>query len=203
MSKKKMFKTDNSYITIMDDKLYILSNKYRDYSPRAVMVIPGFQIELGRDINDIITALKETRLPVIIKSVIEKGDKHYYHIIRMETGNVDDKIIASVVCSNNIIHTISFNRTLLKDSNYRRYNKVSIFHQLSLPYSLAESNVISRGEQVRNAVITILGRVKHIEVNESQNKLVALINDEDIKIKLTFILDSTNNRYALSSISLQ
>lgn len=203
MSKKYMFKTQDSCIAILDDKLYILSNKYKDYSPKAVMIIPGFQIELGRSINDIIAALKETRVPVIIKKVIEKGELEYYSIVRMSTGKVDDKAVASVICKQNIISTISFNKSLLKDENYRKYNKVSIFHQLSLPYKLSESNCMSRGEQVQNVLRTVFGMIKRIEVSEEQNKLIALIHDEDIKTKLTFILNILTNRYELTTISLQ
>ena len=203
MSKKIMFKTKDSCIAIMDDKLYIVSNSYKDYSPRAIMIIPGFQIELGRNMDNIVEAIKETRLPIVIKTVLEKEDASCYHIIRMSTGKVDDKVIASVICNKNIITNISFNRNLLKDNNYRRYNKVSIFHQLSLPYKLSDSNCTSRGEQVKNTIKTILGRVENIEVSETQNKLVALINDESIKTKFVFILNNDIGRYELTNISLQ
>ena len=136
MQNKIMFKNEDSCIAIKDDKMYILSTRYKDISSRALTVMSGFQIELGRDINDIITALKETRVPVIIKEVISNGDKSHYQIIRMHTGKVDDKLVATLLCNNGIIHSISFNRALIESL----FETVSIATNKNLSFTLIGTN---------------------------------------------------------------
>lgn len=203
MQNKIMFKNDDSCIAIKDDKMYILSTRYKDISSRALTVMSGFQIELGRDINDIITALKETRVPVIIKEVISNGRKSHYQIIRMHTGKVDDKLVATLLCNNNIIHGISFNRALIKDGSYRKYNILSVLHQLSVPYNLCDSNSVSRSEQLKQILKSTMNIVNNIEVTEKDNQLIAITNEDNLKLNFKFILNkNNNNRYELTSISL-
>lgn len=204
MEKKLMLKTKESCILIKDGKMYIISTKYKDYSCRAITIMNGFQIEMGRNINDIKQALKETRLPIIIKEVINMETIQHYQIIRMHTGNVDDKVIATVVCNNYIISSVSFNRNLIQDREYRKYNQISVLHQLSIPYDLSEANCLSRGEQVRNILNTAMHTRSSIKVKEEteKNNLSAIIDAEGIKMKLLFILNDKSKRYDLTSISL-
>ncbi|MBO5386748.1 MAG: hypothetical protein J6A59_01205 [Lachnospiraceae bacterium] len=203
MQNKIMFKNEDSCIAIKDDKMYILSTRYKDISSRALTVMSGFQIELGRDINDIITALKETRVPVIIKEVISNGDKSHYQIIRMHTGKVDDKLVATLLCNNGIIHSISFNRALIRDGSYRQYNILSVLHQLSVPYNLCDSTSVSRSEQLKQILKSVMNIVNNIEVTEKDNQLVAITNEDNLKLSFKFILNkNNNNRYELISISL-
>ena len=55
-----------------DNWLYVDNWLYLLYA-----ILPGFQLELGRSIQDFKEALKETRLPVIIKKLIERGETNY------------------------------------------------------------------------------------------------------------------------------
>ena len=203
MSNKIMFRNDDSCIAIKDDKLYILSNHYKDISCRSITVMSGFQIELGRDINDIIQALKETRVPVFIKEVANNSILTYYQVIRLHTGKVDDKVVADITCKNNKIISIAFNRKLISDSDYRRYNQLSVVHQLSIPYDLYVSDCTTRWEQVRKILKSAINVVNPIEVKEKDLQLVAIVNEDNLKQKYTFISNkNNNNRYELISISL-
>lgn len=205
MATKIMFRTKYSCITIKDGKMYTLSNKYKDYSPRAITIISGFQIELGRNINDIETALKETRLPIILKTVTDINDIKHIQIIRMHTGRVDDKIVAIMSCKNNIITSVSFNKDLIKDAAYRKYNSLSVYHQLSMPYSLSDSGYKFRRDQVLSVIQKIIPSIEYneVEVVEKGKQLIVNINDEDVSMKMLFISNKNNNdRYELMSISL-
>lgn len=203
MGNKIMFKNDYSCIVIRDDKMYILSNKYRDYSFRAFTIASGFQIELGRPLSDIESALRETRLPIVLKELTTNGEATYYQIIRMHTGKVDDKIIANMMCKNGIITMISFNRALIKDKEYRRYNSLSVLHQLSIPFNLEESDSPNRGEQVRKTLKTVIPMLSNIKVTENGNQLMAITTEEGLTLKFLFISNKqNNNRYELTSISL-
>ena len=130
MPNKILYKTPYSCIAIKDDKMYVVSTKYKDYSPRAITIMPGFQIELGRNINEIEEALRLTRVPVILKTLIDTGEIQQIQVIRMHTGIVDDKLVAMLVCKHNIIQSVSFNRDLIKDGEYRR-NQDDIFRPVA------------------------------------------------------------------------
>lgn len=198
-----MFANSYSCIAIKDNKLYIVSTKHKDFSLRAITIINGFQIELGRKMSEIREALEETRLPIMIKEVVNDGDKAHYQIIRMHTGKVDDRVVATVICSKDIMRSISFNRALIKDSEYRKYNKLSVMHQISMPFDPAENNCSSRLEQINKLLSSILPLTNPLIVSEDGNQLTAITNEEELKLKFKFILNkSNNNRYELISISL-
>lgn len=200
MGCRYLFKNESSCIAIRNDKLYVISTRYKDYSPRAIQILPGFQLELGRSIQDFKEALKETRLPVIIKKLIERGDATHYQIIRMHTGNVDDKVVASIACRDDIIKVIAFNRALIKDMAYRRYNQLSTYNQLSLPYNLEGTGCMNRTEQVKKSLSAVT-MSNNAEVKESGKKLTATVDADGQKMIFTFILNATN-RYELSNISI-
>lgn len=199
MENRYLFKNSNSCIAIRDERLYVLSTKHKDYSPRAVQIIPGFQMELGRNIDNFKQALKYTRLPMIIKLLVERGTKQTYQVIRMHTGNVDDKVVANIQCEDNIIKIIAFNRSLITDGNYRRYNQLSTYSQLSLPCDLSLSGCTSRSEQVRKTIsaITMVGSV---EVRENGKKLTAKIEADGQNMYFNFIC--AGEYYVLSNISI-
>lgn len=203
MESKIMFKKNNSCILIRDGKMYVVDIKHKDYYCKAITIMNGFQIELGRSIKEIKTALKETRLPIILKEVININEVKHYQVVRMHTGNVDDKVIATIVCKKDIISIVSFNKALIKDKEYRKYNQISILHQLSIPYSLAGTGFISRNEQIKN----ILGVAMHLRCNikvteEATGNLQAIIEEDEPKIKILFILNEKTQRYELTSLAL-
>lgn len=205
MPNKILYKTPYSCIAIKDDKMYVVSTKYKDYSPRAITIMPGFQIELGRNINEIEEALKLTRVPVILKTLIDTGEIQQIQVIRMHTGIVNDKLVAMLVCKHNIIQSVSFNRDLIKDGEYRRYNQLSVYHQLSLPFDLAESHASSRSDQVSKLMTNIFRYIEHtdLEVQEDNKQLIALFKNDDINLKFVFISNKKNNsRFELMNISL-
>lgn len=199
MKGKYLFKTKDSCIAIKNDKLYVISTRQKDYSPRAVQILPGLQMELGRDINDFKQALKETRLPVVIKLLIERDNKSTYQVIRMHTGNVEDKVVANIQCESNIIKIIAFNRALIMDGNYRRFNQLSAYNQLAIPYDLGISGCISRTEQVRK-IMSAITMVDKVEVNENGKKLIAKIEADGQILTFNFIF--AGQSYILSNISI-
>lgn len=199
----KLFKNDRSYIHIVEGRMYIWStssNGNGQLSIAAITVLPGFQIELGRSIQEIIEALRHTRLPVVLELSINIGSIKQYTVIRTATGKVESRSIATLNCENDIITAISFNRSLLADTKFRNIVRLSLLHQLALP---SESNG-DRKQQVIDSIRAARMKVptKGIEVTESNCMIYAVVDDE-VKLKYTFI--ANNNRegiYELSGISL-
>ena len=208
MQSKKLFDNGTSYIAITKGKMLVINSNNTGYSPLAIRITEGFQVELGRDIRQVIEAMKFTRLPIIIKKIpIISDTMGSYQIIRMHTGKVDDKIIANISTINNIVKSISFNRALITDSDYRRYNQLSVLHQLSI--SDKKSNVndsVNRAyriEQVKNALRSIIiPGAKNVSVIEDDNQIIFNILVNKNTIKLVFIHNSDKKSYDLVSISL-
>jgi hypothetical protein len=121
----------------------------------------------------------------------------------MHTGKVDDKIIATLACENDIITNISFNRELLTDMNYRRYSVLSVFHQLSIPYELSQSQFKVRRDQVYSILSSVISLTNAIQINEGKNSLEVITNEDEQKLKFLFVLNKKTNRYELTSIALQ
>ena len=202
---KVISKNKKSYILIKNGKMYILSTNRKDYSSCAIPIIPGFQIELGRNIKEIEEAIKFTRLPVIIKELVERGSIKQLQIIRMQTGKVNDKVVASIVCNKDIITSISFNRALINDNEYRKYNGLTVLHQISIPFELCDSNATSRRDQVNNLLSNILPHMglTDISVAEDKSKLCAIAKNKDgDMLKFTFIFNKNTSRFEFTSISL-
>lgn len=198
---KKMFKTDKSCIVIKNSRLYVVSTEHKDYSPRAVQIVDGFQIELGRSIEDFKEAIKYTRLPLMIKLLIDKNTMQQYQVIRMHTGQVEDKVIATLLCQHSIIKAVQFNNELVRDMEYRKYNKISIYHQLMIPREL--NGASSRSEQVRG-IMSMVTRGTQVKVEEMQGIQIIVYCDLDGQaLKFLFITNKeSGGNFTLASITL-
>ena len=204
MPNKMMYKNDKTCLLLHEDKIYVRTADNSDFSHRAITVTPGFQLELGRKIDDYKEAMKYSRLPLFFKHVtnreINGENLDYYLFVRMKTGRVDDKVIASIICKSGILYSISFNRDLIKDKEYRRYNQLSILHQISIPKDL--NGFSNRSEQLIGLLKKAIPCEKDIKVVEKDNNLAAIVRVADLLLKYTFIKDVSTNKYLLVSISL-
>lgn len=205
MADKILFKSTDSAMIVKDGKLYIVKTEGKGYSPLAISIMPGFQIELGRTIKELNQALSFTRIPVVIKISQQSPKVRFYQIIRMKTGIVDDKIVATIAVDNNTdkIISITFNRELINDKNYRKHNNLSVFHQLALPYNL--NGCGSRSEQVKLYIKTILPLYeKDIQVKENDKIINATIkvSDKD-NIIIAFIHNRNKGKFELTTITLK
>ena len=198
---KKLLGNDESFIVILDGKMYVLDPRKKGFSDRAIMVMPGFQIELGRNIRDIKEALKFTRLPIALELSVQAGNMEQYTVIRMQTGTVSAHNVATIRCDNGIITGISFHGYLLKDKEYRKKVGVSILHQLALP---VDTNGMTRAEQVTEMLKAVrFVSDKDISVVETASSLTAVLTAGKRNLKFTFLIDrGRNNQFVLSNISL-
>lgn len=204
MATKILFKQKNSVIIIKNGKLYVANPDGNGCSPLAISIMPGFQIELGRTLKELNKALSLTRIPIVIKLGQESPKVKFYQIIRMKTGIVDDKIVATLAVDieTDKIMSVTFNKELRNDKGYRRYNNLSIIHQLALPYNLNGNS--SRSEQVKHylkAVITSYNDViKITENNKIIDASIQVSNKDTINIK--FIYNRNKDVFELTTVTL-
>ena len=196
MEEDKVFKVSNtSSLVIHNGKIYI---KDTESKVNVVTITPGFQISFGYNIEIIIQALKLTRLPIMVKLITDMNGIQQYQIIRMHTGNVDDKVIATVACAGNCIKAVSCNKALLTDDEYKRYNRLSLIHQVSLQYDLTKTKYSCRKSQVITVfymVNGLKGYQANIEVHEEGTRLEVFIHN----IRYKFI--KTIDRFEMLSIT--
>jgi hypothetical protein len=208
MQTKMLSKNDKSCIAIKNGKVYVISTEFKDFSPRAITIINGFQIELGRSIEDFQDALcdEEVRIPIIINCVLNAGINSQYAIMRMKTGNVPDKSIALVLCKNRIITSVSFNRDLITDREYRKYNQLSALHQLSIPYDFSQGGFYNRTHQVTETLKAVItSNIGVVNVNEDENKMIVGVpmGMEKTVSYFRFIRSKNRAKFELMSISLE
>mgnify|MGYP005805827645 FL=1 len=198
---RKLFGNGESFIVIIDGKMYVLDPYKKGYSDKSITVMPGFQIELGRNINDIKTALGYTRLPIALELSVNVGSMAQYTVVRMQTGTVSTHNIATIKCVNDIIEGVSFYGYILKDKHYRKKVGVSILRQLALA---VDTNGKTRVEQVTETLKVVrFTSEKDISVVETASSISAVINTKGKDIKFTFLIDTErNNQFVLSNISL-
>ena len=208
MQIKRLYDNGFSSILVAKGKMIITVNGKNQYSPLAIKIMEGFQVELGRHIKDIIEAVKHTRLPLIIKRIPVTSDTRAgYQLIRMHTGNVDDKVVANISTVNDIITSVSFNRTLIKDNNYRKYNRLSVLHQLAISdkncgLTLGESKQY-RIEQVKHVLKDMLiPGASNVNVIEDDNQIIFNVGVLGRIVKFVFIHNKEAGLYELVSISL-
>jgi hypothetical protein len=204
MQSKILFKNDRSFIAIKSGRVYVLSPEFKDVSPRAITIVNGFQIELGRSIEDFQEVLsnESVRIPITINCILNTGINSQYSITRMRTGNVSDKMIALVLCKNKIITSVSFNRALIVDREYRKYNQLSILHQLALAYDLSETHFQNRNNQVTEILkAAIPYSIKVAKIDEDENKMVVTLFMADAASYFRFVRSKDRQKFELMSIS--
>lgn len=163
----------------------VKSNAY--ITPNIVTLTPGIQAELGRSLKEFIECVQHTDKPLLFTLISGKrrDGVRIYNLNRMETGKVKEAYICSIVSIDDIMISFQFNQELAYDENYRRYEKLSILHQLTLGKS-THSDLLFRGS---NTISKITG----IHPNSLMSKpfkdgLDVILLDEGIKY--TFFKDS-------------
>lgn len=198
---KLLYKNDKSTILIRNGRMYIVSNRASDFYAGALTVLPGFQVELGRRISEIKDALSETKLPIALEKVVDAKNIQQYNVIRMETGPIPARSIATIHCTNGVITGVSFHRYALDDVEFRKKVKLSILHQLAIP---AEASNEDRKTQIRNLLASVRMTIAgEIEIEEKGTCITATVNSEGTNLQFTFLANSARNgQYELSSIKL-
>lgn len=174
----------------------VMSKKHSKQSPLSIKIVNCMQLELGRNIEEYIQVLNDTRIPISIYKFFEDGALSQYIMVRLGTGEVKDTNIAYIVCSNKRIMSISLNSDVLSNANFRRYVGISLIMQTSL-----EGNSV---DEYRHKLSTILGIPQNkIGLSGDKSNIYANIAVGKVKIKYTFVKKPNNDFYRIASVSLE
>lgn len=209
MDKKiKMYNNHYSSILIDNNSIQVLRNSDKMFSPRSIKIYSGMQIELGRPVSNFIDALAESRLPLMIKDVPLPVDGVLgYQVVRMHTGNVDDRVLANLIEKNGQITKITFNRDLAHDKEFMKYSPVPIVNQLKLKAIDINNSEKLKTEFVQqlNNVIQVLFRntATFLSAEYATNEVCIHIDADEQKQKISFIFSKKSGYYELMSVATE
>lgn len=123
-------KTDFSGISITDRSIEIVPNN-REHLLGVVSIMRGIQIELDRDIMQFLGCLRKIRRPIGIQEIARSGEVATYRLIRLETGDVGEKVVCTFSVVGGLIKVVSFNLALCTDENYKKHEGLSAIHQIT------------------------------------------------------------------------
>lgn len=199
----KYFSNEYSHLEIRDNSLLVMNNFVPDKYEEALKICKYFYIELGRPIKQFETVLSKSRIPIIFEFVIKRMEYEHYKIIRLETGNIEEIVLGTIVCKNGIITRITWNQDYSVEDELDKYDAIgSIWRIRSKFENTAELNI----KNAENAIRSLLGMSVSINCDISSQYNT---NRIDIKVKMTnnayiytMILNEKTRMYELITISL-
>lgn len=195
----KLLDNGKSHIAIYNNKsVKIIDNKTKAISNRAITIMPGFQIEFGRSIKDVFSALAKIHLPIIIEEYLTAGNFKYYNVVRLETGNIPEFTICKIGVTNEVIMEVLFDSELTKNNAARKTRSISAIASVAI-----KANDISSIEMDAISTITSLKGENAIDYsfNILDYKIRVIANYNDFNLIYTYLMDKKDNtKYRLIGI---
>jgi hypothetical protein len=207
MQKTILFKNETSYILVSDTTILVKDSTSNWYSPLAVMVYNSVYVEFNRPMTDFKEAISKTRLPLLVKDMqLPVSNMRLYQLVRMQTGNVDDKVIVEITEKDNKITGITFNKKLKNDPKYRKYNSLPAGNQISIPV-IESGNDKIMGLKFQSQLTYIVKalfkcEVDFVRANYMTNNVDVVVNAEGVEIKISLLLNKKAGVFELDTISL-
>ena len=199
---KNMYDNGKTCISIRGGKIYTVDNETGRISDLTICIANGLHVEFGRDIRGYIEALKYTRLPYYFEKKVSYKDIEHYTLSRFSTGPIKSNTLVNIACKNNIIRSISFNRDLNSDTEFKKYVNIPIMNQLSFKAREKES-IEEYTKNIKNIMRIVL---KHptddMEVSESMKEITVTIKKDSGSLNYIFINDGKRgNLYELRGVT--
>lgn len=183
-------KTDKSAILITDTSIKILKAAGGNIlNPLGVVtLIPGVQLELGRQMDEFAKCLKMVRKPLALQKIAENNGQCTWHVIRLGTGKVPEAKVCTINTIHGIIAAVSFNQSLVYNATYRKYQPLSVVHQLKVGKA-GSAGQLSRAVSV---VAVITGQsASDFKITESNKSIIVYtaIKELSSQYRFTFLKD--------------
>lgn len=209
---KKRFENNGSFLVVKNNTLLVLDSNTLDKPFGALKICSGFYIELNRSINEYNTILRDANIPIIFQYSMKVKNYKYYNIIRMADNIMSDLNIGIVICENDIIKTITFNRNNIEiENNILEYESIGA-SWLAGTFKY-EQNIDKNKENAKLNVLRLSGNVIDI-TNKSYNnagidlsvsystvKIKVTAKNNRVKYEFTYILNESKRMYELIMIS--
>lgn len=108
-----LFDNGKTCLKLMNNKLFVIDSNKGDIDQFAIKVCDGFYIELGRSILEIQAVLANSTIPIVFERTAKVYGYTHYNIVRMKTDDVNDLVLGTLICKDDIIEKITC------DSSYK------------------------------------------------------------------------------------
>lgn len=166
----------------------------------VVSILPMVQVVIGSQLITFLKALELSRIPLALMKTSENGKYATHDIIRLETGNVGEAVIATVSEYNGIIVGISYNREILQNRQFRKMVKLSAMHQVTVckqgdPMKLVKATQCT-------SLFTGVPRDKLVAIEKARSIRVRVNYRSKLNLPLYYIYSLDNaNSYILASVA--
>lgn len=195
-----MYKNERSCIVIKDNAILVVDSETYSFTTSAIHIAGGFMIELGRNINEFIEALKVAQLPYYFKLDYSRNGIDIYGVYRIATGNIPAMRFAAVKCKGDILLSLNFktDRDVVTYAKYRMFSKFQFFR---LPYELGDDWY--RGQQAQRYISLLMPGVTVDKVKEEKEKRLLQLDlrTDYIMYRLNLLLDDQQKFYNLALIT--
>lgn len=192
---------DGASIRVMRGGAIISNNKEKITDNIGVVsILPRAQIVLGAELSIFMDALELSRLPIALRKTTETNNYETYDILRLETGNIKEAIIATLGVYNGIVIGVIYNRSLLNDKKFRQLVHLSAMHQITIcnkddPMRLIKAtDCISKLKGVPREKLIVVETARSIKVRVNYKSRL------NSHLYYIFVLDK-NNKFGLNKIS--
>lgn len=194
-SSKNSYSKPTYYVTdLLNDKTHYM--KIRPEKSRSALAIaPGFYIELGRNIDELIEIVKSTDSLYLINKINERGSKKLWGITRMSANGIPALLIGSIITINNRIVRFTPNSDLRKNKQYRQIESLTLLHTLSLKTDYRLDGCSSRYLQVITHLTRLLKWYVLGVVEKGNNNLDIKVRTEAGDYIYRFTLDKEEPSY--------
>ena len=198
----KYYNNGKSYMVVKDNSLLILNSKAMDIAVSAIKVCNGFYIELGRPVEQFENIIMKTRIPIMIERVNKMKNIETYNVIRVETGNVDDVVLCSMVVRDGIIESIIRSLEFKKINNFEKYIQLGSLWKLSIN---KDNDIELCKYKAINTIKTICRGATFnykFTADYRTTRIIVKVNGDNVNQEYSFQLNESTRRYELLSIKL-
>lgn len=165
-----LFENDETYIKIQNNKLLVINKNTLDRDTFAIRVCSGFYIELGRHLNDFKRALMEVDIPIVFEKITSVYGYTHYNIVRMETDNVDDLVLGTLICKDGIIEKITCDSSYKTREDFNKYDSIgAIWRGGSFSYS---NSSIRNQEEAKRVTLALMSLNMHTANNNIEDNFL-------------------------------
>ena len=201
------FHIDGSSIRISGGRADLNLNKVENnntiknskFSVGVISILPKIQIAIGTKLSTFIKALEMSRSPIALQKILSNGKFETYRIIRMPTGNIPEREIATVDTYNGTIIGATYNGKLLKDQAFKRLVKLSTMHQIRLCKADSTNKLLLATKCI--SLLTNLSRDKLVVQETARTIRVKVVFKTNIKLPVYYIFILDDGYYRLSQIA--
>ena len=186
-------------IIVQDNSISVRRNikKIGKETTGIIYIMGNVAIELGRPLNQFITALNSTRIPLILQKIVTRGLFENYKVTRLNTGNVPNVDLGVVEVYNGMIVGYIFDQNTLRNKELLQYVRSSALNRLCV------KSTVDACDNLENALRIVLRTEENIRHISKKNIVVFSVKSKAYKMGIEYkCVLGKDDKYTIRSVSL-